>query len=253
MYSKWKRVDIRFQTSWIDSARRNERTEFSAGKAGQLLEKYVDVDAMIGIAESALWEKEETVTEEVKPEEKENLEEKAYSGKVTIFLRQFSVEKRIIWQRELRYKYNTAPHRSSERRSILFLLPWQPKNAGTLWSRAGIFSPLHDEKLPENIHGILLGGGYPELYASQLEENESMRKSIKEALEQQLPSLAECGGFMYLHDTLTDREGTTYQMAGVIPAECQYTGKLVRFGYVEVQLPQGLTEKGTAEMPEPEK
>ena len=94
---------------------------------------------------------------------------------------------------------------------------------------------------------------YPELYASQLEENESMRKSIKEALEQQLPSLAECGGFMYLHDTLTDREGTTYQMAGVIPAECQYTGKLVRFGYVEVQLPQGLTEKGTAERPEPEK
>ena len=115
------------------------------------------------------------------------------------------------------------------------------------------FSPLHDEKLPENIHGLLLGGGYPELYAKQLEENESMRKSIKEALEQQLPSLAECGGFMYLHDTLTDREGTTYQMAGVIPAECQYTGKLVRFGYVEVQLPQGLTEKGTAERPEPEK
>ena len=115
------------------------------------------------------------------------------------------------------------------------------------------FSPLHDKALPENIHGMLLGGGYPELYAKQLEENESMRKSIKEALEQQLPSLAECGGFMYLHDTLTDREGTTYQMAGVIPAECQYTGKLVRFGYVEVQLPQGLTEKGTAEMPEPEK
>ncbi len=64
---------------------------------------------------------------------------------------------------------------------------------------------MHDEKLPENIHGLLLGGGYPELYAKQLEENESMRKSIKEALEQQLPSLAECGGFMYLHDTLTDR------------------------------------------------
>lgn len=49
---------------------------------------------MIGIAESAFCEKEETVTEEVKPEEKEDLEEKAYSGKVTIFLRQFSVEKK---------------------------------------------------------------------------------------------------------------------------------------------------------------
>ena len=72
------------------------------------------------------------------------------------------------------------------------------------------FSPLHDEKLPENIHGLLLGGGYPELYAKQLEENESMRKSIKEALEQHLPSLAECGGFMYLHETLTDKDGKNF-------------------------------------------
>ena len=80
-----------------------------------------------------------------------------------------------------------------------------------------------------------------------------MRKSIKEALEQHLPSLAECGGFMYLHETLTDKDGKNFPMVGVIPAECQYTGKLVRFGYVEVQLPQGLTEKGTAERPEPEK
>lgn len=55
------------------------------------------------------------------------------------------------------------------------------------------FSLLHDKTLPDNIHGLLLGGGYPELYAKQLAENESMRKSIKEALEQQLPSLAECG------------------------------------------------------------
>lgn len=62
-----------------------EELNFQLEKAGQLLEKYVDVDAMIGIAESAFWEKEETVTEEGKPEEKEDLEEKAYSGKVTIF------------------------------------------------------------------------------------------------------------------------------------------------------------------------
>lgn len=55
------------------------------------------------------------------------------------------------------------------------------------------FSPLHDKTLPDNIHGLLLGGGYPELYAKQLAENESMRKSIKEALEQQLPSWQNVG------------------------------------------------------------
>ncbi len=74
-----------------------EELNFQLEKAGQLLEKYVDVDAMIGIAESTFGEKEETVTEEVKPEEKENLEEKAYSGKVTIFSQAiFSGNKRII-------------------------------------------------------------------------------------------------------------------------------------------------------------
>ena len=74
-----------------------EELNFQLEKAGQLLEKYVDVDAMIGIAESAFCEKEETVTEEVKPEEKEDLEEKAYSGKVTIFSQAiFQWKKRII-------------------------------------------------------------------------------------------------------------------------------------------------------------
>lgn len=231
-----------------------EELNFQLEKAGQLLEKYVDVDAMIGIAESTFGEKEETVTEEVKPEEKENLEEKAYSGKVTIFSQAIFSGKKELYDRE-NSGTNTIPRRIAVAKDEAFCFYYRDnlRMLEHYGAELVFFSPLHDEKLPENIHGLLLGGGYPELYAKQLEENESMRKSIKEALEQQLPSLAECGGFMYLHDTLTDREGTTYQMAGVIPAECQYTGKLVRFGYVEVQLPQGLTEKGTAEMPEPEK
>ena len=214
----------------------------------------MDVDAMIGIAESALWEKGETVTEEVKPEEKEDLEEKAYSGKVTIFSQAIFSGKNKLYDRE-NSGTNIIPPRIAVAKDEAFCFYYRDnlRMLEHYGAELVFFSPLHDEKLPENIHGLLLGGGYPELYAKQLEENESMRKSIKEALEQQLPSLAECGGFMYLHDTLTDRDGTTYQMAGVIPAECQYMGKLVRFGYVEVQLPQGLTEKGTAERPEPEK
>ncbi|MCC8141570.1 MAG: cobyrinate a,c-diamide synthase [Lachnospiraceae bacterium] len=106
------------------------------------------------------------------------------------------------------------------------------------------FSPLHDEALPADIDGLILGGGYPELYAGQLEQNESMRQSIREALLGDLPSLAECGGFMYLHERLTLRDGNTYQMCGVLPGDCTDIGKLVRFGYIAV------TEKKACFLPE---
>lgn len=96
------------------------------------------------------------------------------------------------------------------------------------------FSPLHDERLPGGLHGILLGGGYPELWAEQLCANRSMRRSVREAIARNMPSVAECGGFLYLHEYLSDREGRRYEMCGVIPAECRDTGRLVRFGYVEI-------------------
>lgn len=97
------------------------------------------------------------------------------------------------------------------------------------------FSPIHDTKLPENVDGIILGGGYPELFAEKLEKNESMRESVKNAIKNGVPSLAECGGFIYLHKSLKTREGKSYKMAGVIDAETWWTGKLVRFGYVSIQ------------------
>lgn len=97
------------------------------------------------------------------------------------------------------------------------------------------FSPLHDNALPENIHGLLLGGGYPELYAGQLSENDAMRTAIREAVADGLPTVAECGGFLYLHTTLTDREGHSYPMAGVLSGKCFDTGHLVRFGYIELE------------------
>lgn len=97
------------------------------------------------------------------------------------------------------------------------------------------FSPLHDRNLPENIHGLLLGGGYPELYTGQLSENDTMRTAIRKAVTDGLPTVAECGGFLYLHTTLTDREGHSYPMAGVLPGKCFDTGHLVRFGYIELE------------------
>ena len=97
------------------------------------------------------------------------------------------------------------------------------------------FSPIHDKTLPENIHGLLLGGGYPEIYAKQLSENVAMRTAVKEAVLSGLPTVAECGGFLYLHTTLTDREGNSRPMAGVLPGKCFDTGRLVRFGYIELE------------------
>jgi cobyrinic acid a,c-diamide synthase len=101
-------------------------------------------------------------------------------------------------------------------------------------ARLEYFSPLREENLPDGIHGLLLGGGYPELYAEELSQNRSMRESIRKAIEQGMPSLAECGGFMYLHEAMENPEGKTFPMAGVIEGSCHYTGKLVRFGYISI-------------------
>ncbi len=97
------------------------------------------------------------------------------------------------------------------------------------------FSPIHDEKLPENVQGLILGGGYPELYVDALAKNESMKRSILQALEKGMPSLAECGGFMYLHQGIRTKEGISYPMVGAIEGECSYQGKLVRFGYLSIE------------------
>ncbi len=97
------------------------------------------------------------------------------------------------------------------------------------------FSPIWDKELPSGCHGILLGGGYPELYAEKLSLNHSMHKAVRQAVEKGMPVVAECGGFMYLHSSLTGRDGISHAMAGVIPGNCFYRDRLVRFGYIEIQ------------------
>ena len=106
------------------------------------------------------------------------------------------------------------------------------------------FSPLHDEHLPKGISGILLGGGYPENFLKELSDNESMRAEIKAALESKMPILAECGGFMYLMDSIKDKDGNAFDMVGAIPGTCEWQGKLVRFGYVTIEKDSGEPIKG---------
>ncbi|MCI8593112.1 MAG: cobyrinate a,c-diamide synthase [Lachnospiraceae bacterium] len=97
------------------------------------------------------------------------------------------------------------------------------------------FSPIHDTRLPEGICGLILNGGYPELYARELSENTAMRRVLREAILGGIPTTAECGGFMYLHQTMEDMDGRAWPMAGVIPGKVWKTPRLTRFGYVTLR------------------
>ena len=93
------------------------------------------------------------------------------------------------------------------------------------------FSPLRDRRLPAEACGLYLPGGYPELYAERLSANREMLASVRAAVNGKLPTVAECGGFLYLGKTLRDGQGTENSMTGVLPGSGFPAGKLVRFGY----------------------
>lgn len=97
------------------------------------------------------------------------------------------------------------------------------------------FSPIHDGALPQETDGLLLGGGYPELYAEELERNSSMRERVRDAVREGMPCLAECGGFLYLQEKLEGDDGVSRNMAGALGGRGFPTGRLCRFGYVEVE------------------
>lgn len=96
------------------------------------------------------------------------------------------------------------------------------------------FSPMNDKKLPSGISGLYIGGGYPEIYLEVLEKNISMKKSVYEAVKNGLPTIAECGGFMYLCNKINTLDGSSYNMVGVLDSEINMNDKLIRFGYVEL-------------------
>lgn len=94
------------------------------------------------------------------------------------------------------------------------------------------FSPLHDKELPKKLEGLILCGGYPELYAKELSENHTMHRAIREGIAQGMPYLAECGGFLYLQQSMEDMEGNIWPSAGVFSGKAYRTKRLGRFGYI---------------------
>lgn len=97
------------------------------------------------------------------------------------------------------------------------------------------FSPLLDEHMPDGLDGLIIPGGYPELYADRLSANEGFRRELLELLTSGIPTIAECGGFLYLHKSLENQKGITYDMVGFLNADGYQTDRLQRFGYVSLE------------------
>ncbi len=108
------------------------------------------------------------------------------------------------------------------------------------------FSPLQDKELPPALDGIMLGGGFPEVFARELQDNLSLRREIKSLINAGMPVWGECGGLMYLSEGIVDMDGNAWEMVGAVKGITRMTGRLQRFGYVEIEWLEDniLAEKG---------
>lgn len=95
------------------------------------------------------------------------------------------------------------------------------------------FSPLAGEKVPAEASGLYIGGGFPEEFAADLAAHHEVQADIRVRAAQGMPIFAECGGYMYLSRSLTDRAGIKHTMVGLIPADVHMQGKLAALGYRE--------------------
>lgn len=102
------------------------------------------------------------------------------------------------------------------------------------------FSPIADQALPPDLHGIYFGGGYPELHAAALAANTPMREAVAQFVASDAPVYAECGGFMYLTESIVDADGRAWPMVGVFPTAVRMQGRLAKLGYVEVETSSGM-------------
>lgn len=101
------------------------------------------------------------------------------------------------------------------------------------------FSPLQNEPVPSTAQGLYIGGGFPEEFAAQLSKNDVANASVQQAIARGLPTLAECGGFMYLTESITDRDSQTHKMLGIIKGHVTMQQKLAALGYREITGVQG--------------
>lgn len=100
------------------------------------------------------------------------------------------------------------------------------------------FSPLEARQLPAGCGGLYLGGGFPEVFAAHLAENVPLKTEINKSIAAGMPVYGECGGLIYLSEGIKNGEGDYYPLVGAFAGRTEMTGRLQRFGYVEVELRQ---------------
>jgi cobyrinic acid a,c-diamide synthase len=120
--------------------------------------------------------------------------------------------------------------------AFAFIYADNPAALSDLGAQVVEFSPLADTALPAGIDGVYLPGGYPELHAARLAENAPMRESLAAACADGVPVFAECGGMLYLLESLIDTDGGELAMTGVLPGRARMLPRLQRVGYVEAAI-----------------
>ncbi|MBD3167802.1 cobyrinate a,c-diamide synthase [bacterium] len=110
---------------------------------------------------------------------------------------------------------------------------YYPENLEALEARGAklvTVSALNDEALPDGLHALYVGGGFPETHAERLAANRTFHASLREAADKGLPIYAECGGLMFLCRSI-EWQGRTYDMTGVLPLEIAWTDRPAGHGY----------------------
>lgn len=92
------------------------------------------------------------------------------------------------------------------------------------------WSPLADRALPESIQGLYFGGGFPEMFAATLADNQAARQAVHRAIRSNMPTYAECGGLMYLSQQILDFNQQPWDMVGILPTQTQMEPRLT-LGY----------------------
>jgi cobyrinic acid a,c-diamide synthase len=121
-----------------------------------------------------------------------------------------------------------------------FVYPANVDLLNALGARVSTFSPLENEPVPIDAHALYLPGGYPELHAAALAANARTSASVREHAAQGKPIVAECGGLLYLLDTLTDIEGTRYAMLGILPGDAAMQRRLARLAMQRIDTSHGV-------------
>ncbi|MFQ5887257.1 MAG: cobyrinate a,c-diamide synthase, partial [Candidatus Hydrothermarchaeales archaeon] len=162
-----------------------ERDELDAlfEKLAGFIEDYIDVEAIIEIADNAL-----------------DLEE---------------LEENPVFHPEKKYDVNLGIIRD---KAFTFYYQDTIDAFEANGARIKYIDSLKDQRLPE-IDALYIGGGFPEVFAKPMEDNTSLRKDIKEFCSSGKPVYAECGGLMYLGEKVMTVDGKTYEMVGFLPIE----------------------------------